>query len=517
MVAEEVAEKMDAVWDEVGLSPPERETQIQAVRQELEEMLLRRLKDEESLRDQYKIEAQTIEKDILRLAARLTAGPYGLPVPPAPATQNLTRKLTWLRGELDAMRTRCREREAQFLSPLRTLHGIWTAMGCEFEPAFADVGDDLGDERLAAFHKKVREAEQAQANRTSAIQHEITRLKSLFDELSMDGAGADGGAVAGSVCGITELDRKIIDGDGSLGISWQMLDALASRAEGLLAEKRRRQALLKDLGNVITPLWDKLKIPQGDRERFFAANVGIGLQVIRRCEEEVQRLQLLKKENIVRLVKDAQGKVASLWDELGTPDAGRIMPPAGADQGDATSERALEACELLISELEQKAGQIRPILKAIHKRDECLEARDEFERSQADQSRLTKRGGELTKQLFREEKLQKKTKLLPKVTARIRQMVRAWQKEHQQTFVYKGGPFLREMDRQDAEYLQHKKDREAARKAARMEKMKHELKFGTGTRAKKKFGTVPARKKKRGKAHSASGSTGRNLRESTNI
>ena len=143
------------------------------------------------------------------------------------------------------------------------------------------------------------------------------------------------------------------------------------------------------------------------------------------------------------------------------------------------SESALEACESLIAVLEQKAGQIRPILRAIHKRNTCLEARGEFERSLADQSRLTKRGGDLTKQLFREEKLQKKMKLLPKVNSRIRQLVQVWQKEHQQTFYYKGEPFLHQMERQDNKYRQKKKDREAARKAAKIEEMKHELKFGT--------------------------------------
>ena len=485
LVAEEVAVKMAVVWDEVGLSPVEREAQMHSVRQELEEMLLRRLKDEESLRDQYVLEAQTIEQDISRLAARLCAGEKVAPVCiPSTESQNLTRKLTWLRAERERARSKCREREGLFLLPMKTLHGLWTDMGCEFDPEFADIGDDLRDDRLTAFHKKVKEVEQVRENRISAIQHEVVRLTSLFDELDMNGATGAVDRAAGPACCITELDRKIIDGDTSLGISWQILDALASRAEGLIVEKRRRQALLKDLGNVITPLWDKLKIPPAERESFFAKNVGIGLQVMRRCEEEVRRLQLLKKENIVRLVQDAQSKILALWDELGTPESCRTLPtdrvhPAGDDF-------ALEACEGLIADLEQKAGQIRPILKAIHKRDECLGARNDFERSQADQSRLTKRGGDLTKQLFREEKLQKKMKLLPKVTGRIRQLIQTWQKEHCQVFVYNGEPFLRLMERQDTAYRQQKKDREAARKAAKIEEMKHELKFGTRVPRKKK-------------------------------
>ena len=90
----------------------------------------------------------------------------------------------------------------------------------------------------------------------------------------------------------------------------------------------------------------------------------------------------------------------------------------------------LELHDEEISILQARLDTMQPMLKMIEKREEIILEREEYEILQKDPDRLKQRGGALTKQLMKEEKMQKRIKKdLPKYNDILTKKLMEWEKE----------------------------------------------------------------------------------------
>lgn len=94
------------------------------------------------------------------------------------------------------------------------------------------------------------------------------------------------------------------------------MNRLKSKKEKLVEEKRARDRRLKELKVTVEALWDKLQIGQADRKAFLAANRGCGMRTINEFEDELSRLNEMKRQNLHLFVEDARFKLQELWDGL---------------------------------------------------------------------------------------------------------------------------------------------------------------------------------------------------------
>lgn len=106
------------------------------------------------------------------------------------------------------------------------------------------------------------------------------------------------------------------DAPEQLGLHQADIKRLWERKEKLLEEKRCREKRMKDLRLTIEALWDRLRVPEVDRKAFSAGNRGCGLRAINDLEDELTRLNELKRQNLHLFVEDARTKLHNLWDEL---------------------------------------------------------------------------------------------------------------------------------------------------------------------------------------------------------
>jgi len=91
---------------------------------------------------------------------------------------------------------------------------------------------------------------------------------------------------------------------------------LRARKDKLVEEKRGRERRLKELRSTIEGLWDMLGVEEHERKQFLASNRGCGLRTINEFEDELSRLNELKRQNLHLFVEDARYKLQELWDSL---------------------------------------------------------------------------------------------------------------------------------------------------------------------------------------------------------
>ncbi|KAI5197258.1 hypothetical protein E4T39_07398 [Aureobasidium subglaciale] len=217
-----------------------------------------------------------------------------------------------------------------------------------------------------------------------------------------------------------------------LGLHQDDLTRLKGKKEKLLAEKRNREIRVEELKEDIVTLWDKLGVDESERKPFLASNRGCGLRAINEFEDELARLNELKRQNLHLFVEDARFKLQELWD-------------------DVYSDALLEAHEAEIARLEALKEQRAPTLAMVDKYRSLVKDRDDLAASSQDASRLMLRGQKGEKRdptrLLREEKMRKRiAKDLPKVESDLRQILEVWEEEYGRPFLVHGERYLDELE-----------------------------------------------------------------------
>ncbi|KAI4723440.1 hypothetical protein E4T48_00303 [Aureobasidium sp. EXF-10727] len=234
-----------------------------------------------------------------------------------------------------------------------------------------------------------------------------------------------------------------------LGLHHDDLNRLRSKKEKLLDEKHNREVRLEELKEAIEALWDKLGVDESERKPFLASNRGCGLRAINEFEDELARLNELKRQNLHLFVEDARFKLQELWDGLYFCEEEMLeFTPAFSD---VYSDALLEAHEAEIARLEALKEQRAPTLAMVDKYRSLVKDRDDLAASSQDASRLMLRGQKGEKRdptrLLREEKMRKRiAKELPKVESDLRQILEEWEHEYGRPFLVHGERYLDELE-----------------------------------------------------------------------
>lgn len=238
------------------------------------------------------------------------------------------------------------------------------------------------------------------------------------------------------------------DSPEQLGLHQSDISNLRSRREKLLDEKNARERKLKELKAAVEALWDKLGVEESERKGFLASNRGCGLRAINEFEEELSRLNELKRQNLHLFVEDARCRLQELWDSLYYSEEEMLdFTPAFSD---VYSDALLSAHEGEIARLEALLEERAPILQLIDKHKSLIEDRDSLNASSQDASRLMARGNKGERRdptrLLREEKMRKRiAKELPRVELELRKTLQQWEDEYGRPFLVHGERYLDEV------------------------------------------------------------------------
>ncbi|AEO69112.1 a4f5207b-9c69-4a63-808c-bbd76a5dbedd [Thermothielavioides terrestris] len=304
-----------------------------------------------------------------------------------------------------------------------------TGPNLSISPSF-DLSPAYVDKLDAEFTRVYEEY----TRRVAAVKALAENIIQLWAELGTPQAQTDGAIV-----------KYYRDAPEQLGLHEEDIARLRSKRDKLLDEKKNREKRLKDLRSAVEALWEKLGIDEGERKAFLNGNRGCGIRQINEFEDELARLNELKRQNLHLFVEDARCKLQELWDALYLSEDEMLeFTPAFSD---VYSDALLEAHEHEIARLEVLKEQRAPTLALIDKHKSLVHDRDELAAASQDASRLMTRGQKGEKRdpgkLLREEKMRKRiAKELPKVTAELRKALEQWEDEYGRPFLVHGERYL---------------------------------------------------------------------------
>ncbi|KAK2596165.1 Microtubule bundling protein [Conoideocrella luteorostrata] len=278
--------------------------------------------------------------------------------------------------------------------------------------------------------------------RIASVQALSNQIIQLWAELGTPQAQQDGTIV-----------KCYRDAPEQLGLHREDLERLQAKRDGLSDQKKHREKRLRDLKASVEVLWEKLGIDQGETKTFLNQNRGCGMRQINEFEDELSRLDELKRQNLHLFVEDSRVKLQELWDSLYfSEDEMLEFTPAFSD---VYSDALLEAHEREVARLEALKEQRAPILAVVDRHKTLIKDRDDLAASSQDASRLMMRGQKGEKRdpgkLLREEKMRKRiAKELPKVSVDLRKMLEKWEDEYGRPFLVFGERYLDELEPEDA-------------------------------------------------------------------
>ncbi|TVY66849.1 Anaphase spindle elongation protein 1 [Fusarium oxysporum f. sp. cubense] len=279
------------------------------------------------------------------------------------------------------------------------------------------------------------------SRRIATVQALADQTIGLWAELGIPQAQQDGAIV-----------KYYRDAPEQLGLHEEDINRLRSKRDRLSDEKKNREKKLKELRSSVEALWIKLGVDESETKPFLNANRGCGVRQINEFEDELARLNELKRQNLHLFVEDSRIKLQELWDALYfCEDEMLEFTPAFSD---VYSDALLEAHEREIARLEALKEQRAPTLALIDRHKSLIQERDDLAASSQDASRLMARGQKGEKRdpgkLLREEKMRKRiAKELPKITADLRKILSKWEDEYGRPFLVYGESYLDEIEASD--------------------------------------------------------------------
>lgn len=175
-----------------------------------------------------------------------------------------------------------------------------TAPGATISPSF-----DISPSYVAALDQEFTRVYDEYSRRINTVQVLSQEIIQLWAELGTPQAQTDSA--------IVEHYRETPE---QLGLHKDDLAQLKAKKERLVEEKRGRERRLGQLRSTIEDLWDRLGIEQHERKQFLSSNRGCGLRIINEHEDELARLNELKRQNLHLFVEEARVKLQELWDAL---------------------------------------------------------------------------------------------------------------------------------------------------------------------------------------------------------
>ncbi|KAJ5648133.1 hypothetical protein N7490_004505 [Penicillium lividum] len=423
-----IVEQLHGIFDDIGVPAHERETREADLFNALSESLNNHLKLVDEEKEQMTQEAErlitTIQQIEVSLGDEKANGQYELNRDDVRITYPLNRCIAFLREKCDGMTKLHRERFEQVKKLVDALESYSshleasfliielppTAPGSTIPPSF-----DLSPDYVTSLDSEFSRVYEEYHRRISFVQTDSNIVKYYRDSPEQ------------------------------LGLHESDLANLKARRDKLMDEKKNRERKIKELRSAVEDLWERFGVEESDRKAFLSANRGCGMRTINEYEEELNRLNELKRQNMHLFVEDARVRLQDLWDSLFFSEEEMLdFTPAFSD---VFSDALLEAHEGEIQRLEAIKEQRAPVLEMIEKHRGLLADREALSSSSQDASRLMTRGTTGQKRdpgkLLREEKMRKRiSKELPKLEADLRKELEHWEDEFGRPFLVHGERYL---------------------------------------------------------------------------
>ncbi|KAF2873867.1 protein regulator of cytokinesis 1 [Massariosphaeria phaeospora] len=441
--------QLHGLFDDIGVPSHERDSREAELFSALSETLHNQLRQVTNEKHEITEEVHRLIKTIKQMEASLDdnkPNPNYETNDETKVTYPLTRCLQGLKEKYNAVSKLHQERFEQ----VRKLAEALESYAAHLETSFVQVklpptapnavispSFDISPSYVASLDREFGRVYDEYTRRVTAVQVMGQEIIQLWAELGTPQAQTD-----------TAVVKYHRDAPEQLGLHKDDIAGLKAKKDRLIQEKQNRERRLGQLRSTIEDLWERLGIELPERKHFLANNRGCGLRTINEYEDELARLNELKRQNLHLFVEEARCKLQELWDALYFSEEEMLdFTPAFSD---VCTDALLSSHEAEIARLEALKEQRLPILQRIDRYRELVKERDDLQSSSQDASRLMARGNKGERRdpgkLLREEKMRKRiAKELPKLESDLKNTLESWEDEYGRPFLVLGERYLDEL------------------------------------------------------------------------
>ncbi|GAA5929842.1 hypothetical protein JCM1841_000504 [Sporobolomyces salmonicolor] len=405
---------------------------------------------------------------------------------------------------IEGMKGRMQERGTLIVGLQRSLAELREIVGRDWlQVELEDVEKgweelDLRLERMSGLEREVMRCEAEIAHRRDTLNANANEIFALRNELGIhqDTTPSDNPSSSAA----DPLDEEVL---WHLGVgearqprkeiipTMENMLRIEAKRKWLEEEKDSRNNFIQATYDKLYPLWTMLGVSEDEMDAFVNRWMGSTQDVVNAYQNELARMNALKRSNLSTFIQREREALTALWDTLYLSHPQRLAQfPAYAisveptrvwnaahgceDElvSDNVSEELLVAHERERERLEKDVEEARPVLERLTKYFEVVEKMKALEAAAADPSRLTSRGS--SARLLQEERDRKRVqKEKPKLEAELRSLIPQWEAANNRPFLVNGVSFIDGLDQQQRAEELEKENKKRAKLGASTSSSSH--------------------------------------------
>ncbi|XP_032437727.1 LOW QUALITY PROTEIN: protein regulator of cytokinesis 1-like [Xiphophorus hellerii] len=257
-------------------------------------------------------------------------------------------------------------------------------------------------------------------------------------------------------------------------LSKDNITALKLLLSQLQERKTENELLCSSFRTKIQELWERLQVPQEERESFSEHMLGSKKKNVEALQAEVQRLELLKMQSMKSFIEAIRVEIAVLWKKCFYSDEQQHAFISFYD--DDFTEELLNLHEDEVRNLKKYHEDHKELFEGVTKWQDNWNLYLELDRKANDPSRFTNRGGNLLKEEKQRTELQKS---LPKLEKALKAQIDSWEEEHGKEFLVNGQKFLEYVQQQWKEHHEKKEKDKLERQMKKTKQIQEDMLYGT--------------------------------------
>ncbi|XP_006628898.1 protein regulator of cytokinesis 1b isoform X3 [Lepisosteus oculatus] len=273
----------------------------------------------------------------------------------------------------------------------------------------------------------------------------------------------------------TSFERDVVcEDEEAFCLSTENIASLKLLLTQLQERKAQNEAVCAAYRSQIQELWDRLQVPQEERDVFSEHMLSSRKRNMEALQTEAERLQELKLQNIKNVIEAIRVELASYWDKcfFSTEQRGAFAPYSDDDY----TEDLLSLHDAEILRVKQHYEDHKELFEGVDKWQETWSLYLELEKKATDPSRFTNRGGNLLKEEKQRADLQKS---LPKLERKLKTQIDVWEQEQGREFLVNGQKFLQYVEEQWELYRLEKEREKQDRQLKKSKQTEEDMLYGT--------------------------------------
>ncbi|XP_041320954.1 protein regulator of cytokinesis 1 isoform X2 [Pyrgilauda ruficollis] len=444
------------IWEEIGIPEEQRLERTDVVRKHIKSLLDMMVAEEESLKERLLKSIALCRKELDTLCRDLQLGPFEV------EESTILQMEKNLRTCVEALQKQKRDRK-QELKALQEQDRALCDILCT-APFTIDTGSVPSLEDLDRYRRHVASLNTLKEQRREEFVTNKRQIILLMEELDHTPD--------------TSFERDVVcEDEEAFCLSENNITALHSLLQQLEARRALNEAVCAELRARILTLWERLQIPQEERESSAVHLAGSRVRTRRALQQEVDHLEELKLQNMKSIIHAIRAELAVYWDKCfySQEQRERFSPFYDEDY----TETLLKLHDAEVGKMKTCYETHKDLFQAVQKWEESWKLFLELESKANDPSRFTNRGGSLLKEEKERAKLQK---TLSRLQEELERKVQSWEEEFKEAFLVKGQQFMEYVAERWQQYHLEKEKEKQERHLKKSREMEAEMLYGSAPR-----------------------------------